>query len=91
MSAEHFVDEEIDDVAAAASEPADEVVAVLDSPKGERRQVEAGGPALDPRYEIVDVVPREAELEPSIQELFRFVRGEAELIGAHLAQRGVSP
>src|SRR5262249_21260023 len=59
VSFEHLVDEEVDDVPARATEPADEGVPIVGAPKREGCEVETRGPALGPFDEIVYVRRRE--------------------------------
>ena len=86
MCFEHLVDEEIDDVAAPAAEPAHERVSIVGCPERERCEVEPGGPALGPLDEIVDVLGLEPELETIVQENVRLGRSEAEVLRSHLEQ-----
>ena len=83
---EHLVDEEIDDVAAPAAEPAHERVSIVDCPEREGCEVEPGGPALGPLDEIVDVLGLEPELQTIVQETVCLGKSEAEVLRSHLEQ-----
>ena len=86
MCFEHLVDEEIDDVAAPAAEPAHERVTIVHCLEREGCEVEPGRPALGPLDEILDVLGLEPELQTIVQENLCLGRSEAEILRPHLEQ-----
>ena len=65
---EHLVDEEVDDVAVPAAESAHQRAPVVGRLQRERREVDAGRPALRSLDEILDVGALEPELQTVVQE-----------------------
>ena len=91
MGGEHLAGEEVDDVGARAVEGRDERVLVLRARERERRQVDAGGPALGAGDQQVDVFGWQLQAEAAVEELARLAGGEAQLVGAQLEQLAADP
>src|SRR5262249_46608562 len=86
VALEHFVDEEVDDVATGTAEPAHERVPVLGTAKRQRSEIQPGRPALGPFDELIDVIARQPEVETIVEEKIRLGGAEPELLGAQLEQ-----
>ena len=86
VGGEHLAREEVDDVGARAVERRDEAVLVRRAGERQRRQVDAGGPALGARDEQLDVGGVEPERQPSVEELVRLRGREPQLVRAQLQQ-----
>ena len=89
MCFEHLVDQEVDDVAAPAAEPAHERMTIVRRPERQSCEVEPGGPALGPLDEILDVLGLEPELQTIVQENLCLGKSEAEILRSHLEQLAV--
>jgi len=82
LGSEHLFAEVIEHEPVRAAEGSHEPIGLGGAARGQRRQLQGGGPAFGARFECLDLSGAEAELLHAVEELVRFVHGEAQIVGA---------
>ncbi len=86
LSPQHFFDEVIQHKTVAARERLDEAGRIRVALHGKRGQLQAGDPALGPRFQRGDIVRGELQTHRLVEKLSGFARAEAQVGGAQFGQ-----